>query len=85
MSEGMIRAVDKMGRVVIPKEYRKQLGIENEVDSFEIKCEGDKLILKKHQPYCVFCNQIGPSVKIAGHDVCINCIDRLNEAREQLK
>ena len=35
-STGMVRAVDKMGRVVIPKEIRKQLKVENDVDSFEI-------------------------------------------------
>ena len=29
-STGMVRAVDKMGRVVIPKEIRKQLKVENE-------------------------------------------------------
>ena len=38
-STGMVRAVDKMGRVVIPKEIRKQLKVENDVDSFEIYME----------------------------------------------
>ncbi len=85
MSKGIVRAVDKMGRVVIPKEYRTQLGIENEVDSFEIIPDGDKLILKKYQPYCVFCNKLSASVKIGGYAVCTKCIDRLNEARKHLK
>ena len=55
-STGMVRAVDKMGRVVIPKEIRKQLKVENDVDSFEIYMENDKVILKKYQPTCIFCD-----------------------------
>ena len=47
-STGMVRQVDKMGRVVIPKEIRAQLKIENNVDSFEIFMEGDKIILQKY-------------------------------------
>ena len=45
-STGIIRPVDKMGRVVIPKEIRKQLKVENDIDSFEIYMEDDKIILK---------------------------------------
>ena len=85
MSKGLVRAVDKMGRVVIPKEYRKELGIENEVDSFEITRDGDKIILKKYHPFCFFCNKLGPSVKIGEYAVCTDCIDKLNEARDNMK
>ena len=46
-STGMIRAVDKMGRVVIPKEIRRQLKVENDVDSFEIYMDGDKVLILK--------------------------------------
>ncbi len=85
MSNGIIRAVDKMGRVVIPKEYRTQLGIQNEVDSFEIKLDGDKIILKKYQPYCIFCNKIANCVTLNDYAVCTECIERLNIANEQMK
>ena len=36
---GMIRPVDSMGRIVIPKEIRKILQVENNRDSFEIFME----------------------------------------------
>lgn len=85
MAKGIVRAIDKMGRVVIPKELRKQLGVKNEVDSFEIYQEGDRIILQKHRPFCIFCNKLGPSVKIGEYTVCTHCIDRLNAAREQMK
>ena len=80
-STGMVRAVDKMGRVVIPKEIRAQLDVKNDVDSFEIYMEGDSVILRKYQPACIFCNNIADSVELGGHIVCKNCIEKLNELK----
>ncbi len=83
-STGMIRAVDKMGRVVIPKEIRRQLKVENNIDSFEIYMEGDKVILKKYQPTCIFCDGLAAdSVDMNGYSVCINCIEKLNLKKEE--
>lgn len=75
---GIIRPVDKMGRVVIPKEMRAQLQIENNIDSFEIFLEGDKIVLKKYHPTCIFCNGLAESVDFEGYNVCKECIDKLN-------
>ncbi len=76
---GIIRPVDKMGRVVIPKEIRSQLKIENDHDCFEIFLDGDKIILKKYQPTCIFCDSNGESVKYHGYNVCKDCIEKLND------
>lgn len=76
-SSGIIRNVDKMGRVVIPKEIRKQLNIENEIDSLEIGIEGDRIILKKHQNACFFCGNIGEMVEYNGYKICVKCIEKL--------
>lgn len=81
----MVRAVDKMGRVVIPKEIRAQLNIQNDVDSFEIFMDGDKVILKKYQPTCILCNELGESVNFEGHSVCKDCIEKLNLLKEALE
>lgn len=81
-STGIIRGVDKMGRVVIPKEIRSQLNIENEVDSFEIFVEDDKVILKKFNPKCAFCGGISQGVTYNGYEVCLKCIDKLNELKD---
>ena len=80
-STGIVRAVDKMGRVVIPKEIRTQLGVQNDVDSFEIYMEGDNVVLRKYQPTCIFCDNIADSVELSGHTVCKNCIEKLNELK----
>ena len=76
-STGVIRPIDKMGRVVIPKEIRKQLQVENDVDSFEIYVENDTVILKKYQPTCVFCDSLADSVSYQGRVVCKDCIAKL--------
>ena len=45
-STGVIRRIDELGRIVIPKEIRKNLGI-REGDNLEILIENDKLTLQK--------------------------------------
>lgn len=45
-STGIVRKVDELGRVVIPIELRRTLGIE-EKDALEIFVENDRIILKK--------------------------------------
>lgn len=76
-STGMVRSVDKMGRVVIPKEIRKQLQIENDVDSFEIYMDGDRVVLQKYQPTCIFCDSLSDGVEYNGYNICNNCIEKL--------
>lgn len=44
---GVIRRIDELGRIVIPKEIRKNLRIKNG-ESLEIFLEGDNIILKKY-------------------------------------
>ena len=52
-STGIVRKVDELGRIVLPSELRKSLGIEVK-DSLEIYTSGDSVILKKYLPACVF-------------------------------
>jgi len=84
-STGMRRGVDKMGRVVIPREIRAQLKIENGVDSFEIYMEDDKIILKKFKPTCVFCDSFINNVNYHGYNVCEDCISKLEELKKELE
>ncbi|MBR2384558.1 MAG: AbrB/MazE/SpoVT family DNA-binding domain-containing protein [Clostridia bacterium] len=46
---GIVRRVDVLGRVVVPKEIRKILSI-NEGDPLEIFTEKDAIILRKYSP-----------------------------------
>ena len=53
-STGIVRKVDELGRVVIPIELRRTLGIE-EKDALEIYVDGEHTILKNIEPACIFC------------------------------
>lgn len=46
-STGMVRKIDKLGRVVIPIEIRRSLHLEVK-DPLEIFIDDDKIILKKY-------------------------------------
>lgn len=45
---GVIRKIDELGRIVIPKEIRKNLNIRNGED-VQIYVEEDRIVLKKYQ------------------------------------
>lgn len=78
---GIIRPVDSMGRIVIPKEIRKILQVQENRDSLEIYVEDDMIILKKHRPTCFLCGKIGECVELNDYIVCTHCIDKLNAIR----
>ena len=48
IDSGIIRRIDDLGRVVIPKEIRSNLGIK-EGDELEIWVDGDRVCYRKHE------------------------------------
>ncbi|UFJ43035.1 AbrB/MazE/SpoVT family DNA-binding domain-containing protein [Brevibacillus humidisoli] len=73
---GIVRRVDELGRVVLPKELRDVFNIEIR-DSLEIYVQDDKIILKKYEPACVFCGDAGDIVHFKGKLICSNCISEI--------
>lgn len=71
-STGIVRKVDELGRVVIPIELRRTLGIE-EKDALEIYVDNEKIILKKYEPACVFCGNADGVTHFKGKNVCREC------------
>ena len=80
-STGIVRRVDELGRVVIPKELRSTFDI-SEKDALEIFVDGDSIILKKYEPACIFCGNAKDVVVFKGRNVCANCVEEL---RKQVK
>ena len=78
-STGIVRKVDELGRVVIPIELRRTLGIEIK-DALEIYVDGEKIILKKYEPACVFCSNADDVKQHMGKNVCQECATALNES-----
>lgn len=56
---GMVRRIDELGRIVIPKEIRKQLMM-REGESISFSLEDDKIVLTKFS----MLNKMGPTVQI---------------------
>ncbi len=48
-STGIVRKVDNLGRIVLPVELRRTLGIDIHSD-VEIYVDGDQVVLKKYLP-----------------------------------
>ncbi len=75
---GIVRNIDELGRLVVPKEMRTSLGI-GEGEPVEISMEDDKIILSKYSPYCTFCrNQDGLSV-FKGKKICSACLEEMKK------
>lgn len=72
----MIKRIDKLGRVVIPKGYRQALGIEPG-DPVFMEEKGGVLILSSSGDRCVFCG-LGNGVKVLhSKGVCTDCLKAL--------
>lgn len=81
-STGIIRRIDDLGRVVIPKEIRRTLNW-HEGDPLELFPDGeDGVTLKKYQPGCVVCGKTKDlCIHRNGRSVCADCIDELSAVR----
>lgn len=73
---GIVRKVDELGRIVLPIELRRTLDIE-ERDPIEIFLDGDKIVLQKYEPACLFCGSSHGLVTYKGKNVCSECAKEL--------
>lgn len=77
-STGIVRKVDELGRVVIPVELRRTMGIEIK-DALEIYTEGEHIIFKKYEPACIFCDNARDVVHYKGKTICKECLKELGQ------
>jgi AbrB family transcriptional regulator, transcriptional pleiotropic regulator of transition state genes len=89
-STGIVRKVDELGRVVIPIELRRNLGIA-EKDSLEIYVDDDQIILKKFKPQmtCQVTGEVSEdNIQLAGGKLVLSregAEQILKEIQESLK
>ena len=76
-STGIVRNIDELGRIVVPKEIRQRMGIAN-TDPVEIYVDGDKIILKKFSPACHFCGSTESVIDYKGKNICSACVSELS-------
>lgn len=69
---GIVRRVDDLGRIVLPKELRQTRGIRTG-DPMEIYIDADNIILCKYAPGCAFCGSVNDIRYIHSTPVCVTC------------
>ena len=74
---GIIRKLDKLGRVVLPIELRRGLDW-NEHDRVEIFIEDDRVVLQKYEPNCLFCGGTKNLKEFRGKQVCARCVEKMS-------
>ena len=76
ISTGIIRSIDSLGRVVLPKELRRTFEITTDTP-LEIMTEGDAILLRKYRP-CLC--PVRPGIPRLGTAVRQNRLPRLPES-----
>lgn len=71
-----VRKVDDLGRVVIPKELRKTLGIDIGTP-MAISMEGKRIVMSQYKYSCVFCGDDTDLQEFRGRMVCAKCREKL--------
>ena len=82
---GIVRPIDNLGRLVVPRELRKLMDIEDGNDCVEFFVNDDEgLVIKKYQPACIFCNSMDFLVELDSKLICKDCVEKLNILKENL-
>lgn len=81
---GIVRGIDSLGRIVLPKELRTNMHIDKD-SKLEIFVEGDQIILKKHRPAgsCDFCGEVDDNaIQYAGYCICTSCRKKIGNMKK---
>lgn len=73
---GIVRKVDELGRIVIPIELRRTMGIDIK-DPLEIFVDAEKIILRKYEPTCIFSGSAENLINFKGKMVSKDVLDEL--------
>jgi transcriptional pleiotropic regulator of transition state genes len=73
INSGMTRHVDDLGRIVIPAELRRTMGLKDG-HKIDISVEDERIILTPRQDACVFCGSKADLKEFRGRQVCASCV-----------
>lgn len=77
---GIARKVDRLGRVVLPVEIRRSLGIEVG-DLIDVSIDGQRVVMRKVARGCTFCDSPDQLREFADRLICEACVTRLSKGR----
>lgn len=76
MNYSIIRRLDRMGRLCIPKELITDKGLRCGLLIFS---DNDKIILCPEVPHCSFCGRTGPAILFKNRHICEDCQDGIKK------
>ncbi len=65
---GVVRKLDELGRITLPMELRKSLGLK-EKDALQIFVDGERIILERYAPSDIFTGSMDELVEYRGKKV----------------
>ena len=72
----MIKKIDNLGRVVVPKGYRLMLGLKPG-DPLDVEVDGDRLVIAPHLEGCLFCGGSGELQVYHSKKICSDCVEQI--------
>ncbi|MCR8979506.1 AbrB/MazE/SpoVT family DNA-binding domain-containing protein [Brevibacillus laterosporus] len=73
-AKGVVRKIDDLGRIVIPKEIRDSNGLPSGTP-MEMFVDEDRIVLRKYEPGCVLCGSVQDlEMHKSGKLVCKSCL-----------
>lgn len=77
------REVDRLGRLVIPKQYRDELDLPEEGGEVNVTCQGGVIYITKTSATCVFCRSHKDLLEYRGKPVCRRCMESLRQLPDE--
>ena len=75
-SSGIEKEVDALGRVVLPKDFRKKLGLDKSAKVL-ISMDGDTLHIKASDKICIMCKRQTEINSDLG--MCLSCLEKVKQ------
>ena len=72
-ANGIVRSIDKLGRLVIPKEMRESIDVESD-SRVSITQEGSRIIITKYYDGCYLCGSTDNLKALGDKWICESCV-----------
>ena len=76
--KGIVRKLDNLGRLVIPKEIRKSHGFKKNKPIL-INIKENYIEITKYNKGCIFCGNENNLTTFNDHLICNECIDKIKQ------
>jgi len=72
----VIKKIDNLGRVVVPKGYRQMLGLQPG-DPLDVGVNGNSLVITPHREGCTLCGATSVLYSYLSKNICSDCVKQI--------